>query len=75
MTAWRKQPWDFVVTVQIPCSSCNVLKPQLELANRSSYVYGEGWLKVNQCCQPCFEKARLELNARVKVRNEGEYYD
>ncbi len=68
-----KRTW--LVTVSLPCEVCAELKPAKELEPKSSYVYGEGWLKRSQCCQACFDKERAEMAARVKSNEwTGEGY-
>lgn len=60
-----RQRWDFVVTHQIPCEECRELKSEKEVRVRSSYVSGEGWIKRDQCCQPCFDSLVKEVKANV----------
>ena len=61
----------FVVTHYVPCTECKELLSENEVTQRSSYIYGEGWLKRSQCCNPCFEK--LKADAKANVKTSGDY--
>ena len=71
---------EFVVTIHIPCSKCGELKSEKEVLNRSRYAYGNkpGWVEINACCDPCFQKAFNERINAAKADYDVDsfgYYD